>query len=626
MIIITLNTIACMAVVLASILILAMLERRRPKGWPRSVRDFHIHRHRLHGCRNRQYIMSDGFVEYYEEEATRSDSFQLRSYQREWKANTKRDREAGFTRLLLDAVGGSGKSTYFADLAKTEWEEKGARTLILQNRQQLVTQTAQRIEKETGLEAAIEMGSDTASPHAPIVVACDASIGRVNRLTSWADNHFGLVISDEAHHSLAPQRLRTMSYFHWGAEALSDGWVPAPDGKYVPKAHLIGTTATPDIHGRRNLGEIFQKFTARYSYLQAIEDGWLVGVREENIPVQIDTRKFRTKTSSHGKDFSAEDEAEAILPIIDKLSEQIVLLARNRKTMAFLPSLECARLMSEALNRKGLKSLFVSGECLEKNEKTDYFQKHGPGICLCLCALYVEGTDFPDVDTVAWMRATISPAFYKQGVYRLSRTLPGIVFDWMTPEQRRAAIASSSKPYGLLISPFFISDRVDLCSVVDLFVDKPELKAKIKKAPSDMTDAAKIRDFIEALEKAADKHRNKQPRTIDPVIYSLSIGEGRINAMPSEDATPPLRAELDALLSFGIDTTKVKNSEQAQRLISTLRERDRLGLASPKSITQLRLNLGWPEELATKMKQSQAGMIIGKRIRYRSPAISHTSS
>lgn len=276
-------------------------------------------------------------------------------------------------------------------------------------------------------------------------------------------------------------------------------------------------------------------------------------------------------------------------------------------------------LMSDALNRRGLKSLYVLGECLDRDEKTDEFQNHGGGICLCLCAMYVEGTDFPSVDTVAWMRATISPSFYKQGVYRMSRVLPGVVNDDMTAEERRAAIAASDKPWGMLISPFFVSDRVDICSVIDLFVDDPELRDKVKKAPTDCTDPAKLRDFIRALEKAADKHANRQPRTIDPVLFSLSVGADKIAALGTQESEPATRAELDALLAFGIDTTQVKTSVQAQRLVATLRERDRLGLASPKMLTQLRLRLHWPDELASKMRKGQAGVLVAKGIRYKKP-------
>ena len=540
--------------------------------------------------------------------------FRLREYQREWMAATARERANGFTRLLLDAVGGSGKTTYAGALAVAEWKARQGRMLILENRQQLVAQTAKRIRDETGLEVDIEMSNHRASPYAQVVIASVASIGRVDRLTSFADSHFAIVIADEAHNSTANLFLRTMRYFHYGAESLAPEWQAPKDGTYAPKCLIIGITATPDTHGKRNLGNFYQKFVARYSYLEAIEDGWLVGIKEVNIPVRIDTRKFRRKATDHGTDFSAEDESAAIIPVIEELAEQIVKLASARKTMCFLPSKECATLMSDALNRRGLRALYVLGECLDRDDKTDAFRVAPSGICLCLCAMYVEGTDFPDVDTVAWMRPTLSPSFYKQGIYRCSRTLPGLVNDEMGAEGRRAAIAASRKPHSLLISPFFVSDRIDIMSVVDLFVD-PVLKDKMKKAPVEFTDAEKIRDFIKALEKAADKHAHRQARTIDPVKFSLSLGDEKIAAYVPEntaDAAPASREELDVLLEAGINTSAIKNSGQAQKLIATLRERDRLGLATPRQLVQLTLRLGISEEQAATMKKKVAGAIIGK--------------
>jgi superfamily II DNA or RNA helicase len=549
--------------------------------------------------------------------------FRLRSYQRDWKDSTTECRTKGFTRLLLDAVGGSGKTSYAGALMREEWDKRQGRSLILENRQQLVAQTAKRIRDETGLEVDIEMGAHTASPFAHVVVASVASIGRHNRLTAFPDNHFALAFADEAHNSTAALFLRTMRYFHYGSESLTDGWEAPKDGTYSQKAVIIGITATPDTFGKRNLGNFFQRFVARYSYLQAIEDGWLVGLREVNIPVKIDTRKFRRKMSGYGTDFSADDESEAIIPIIEELSEQIFKLAAQRKTMCFLPSKECALLMAAALNRRGLKALCVLGESLDRGPDTDEFQAHGPGICLCLCAMYVEGTDFPDVDTVAWMRATISPSFYKQGVFRCSRALPGLVSDEMTAEERRAAIAASAKPYSLLISPFFISDRVDLMSAVDLFVDEG-LKEKMKKAPADFTDAAKIRDFIKSLEDAANKHKHRQARTIDPVKFALSIGDDAIaHYVPesSADSMPATKAELDFLLAHKIDTTAVKNSGQAQKLVQRIVSREELGLASPTQLDFLRKltkEVGgmreplYPENWLVGLKKGHAGAIIGR--------------
>ena len=50
--------------------------------------------------------------------------------------------------------------------------------------------------------------------------------------------------------------------------------------------------------------------------------------------------------------------------------------------------------------------------------------------------------------------------------------------------------------------------------------------------------------------------------------------------------------------------------------LQTMLTRDKLGLARPAVIQQLVLNLGWPKELAEKMKAGQAGVLIGRRVRY----------
>lgn len=536
--------------------------------------------------------------------------FRLRGYQAAWKAKTNEARAKGFSRLLLDAVGGSGKTTYAGALALEAWNLRQGRTLIIENRQQLVEQTAKRFRNETGLEVDIEMGDRRASPHAHAVVASDKSLGRVSRLTGFGDTHFEYVFADEAHNSTADIFLRIMRYFHYGAESLAEGWQAPKDGTYAPKACVIGITATPDSHDKRNLGNFYQKFVDRYSYLQAIEDGWLVGLKEENIPVKVDTRKFRKKTTGHGTDFSAEDETAAIIPIIEELAAQVVKLASNRKTMCYLPSKECVELMCVALNRRGLKAVAVTGDSLDKDENTELFYNHGPGIVLVLCAMYVEGADFPSCDTVAWFRATMSPSFYKQGIFRCSRALTGLVTDEMGAEGRRAAIAASAKPWSLVISPFFVSDDIDIMGVQDLFVDQAVKNSKVR-LPKDFTKAAEIRDFIAALEKAADKHSHKQPRTINPIL--LSLDPSIANYVPQTDieARPASKGELDFILAAGWDSSAIKNSGEAQKTIARIMERDRLGLAKPGQLNFL-LKLGMAREQALSMKAGQAGAIIGR--------------
>lgn len=539
--------------------------------------------------------------------------FRLRGRQQEWLDKIKED-FATRSRLLIVAPGGIGKTTIFAALAAQMWNEHGLRTLVLENRDRLTEQTADRLRKETGLEVDVEKGKDRASPFAPIVVGCVQSISKASRLTGFTDTHFGLIVIDECHLCLNPSWLRVIHYFHYGAESLAEDWKKPADGAYQVKALLAGFTASPDLGNSKNLGDLFQgpKPCINYSYLEAIEEGWLVGIQETNIPVKIDTRKFRRRQTEEGAAFNIEDQNAAIIPIIQELAKQILEYGADRKGICFVPSVEIARLMHEAVSAMGIRSWFASGECIDKNEKTDEFAACKKGWIFNAC-LYNYGVDFPDCNCVAIFGPMISKVKYIQSIYRGTRVLPGILKDGMTVEERLAAIAASDKPYLPVLSPYFMSDKINICAVYDMFgVPPPDKKVK---PPKDYTEPAKIRDYIAALEKAADKHSNRQPRTIDPVAFSLSVGNDRIKCYTPEtsaDMGPPTKEELDVILAANLDSSAIKNSGQAQLVINTLRERERLGRASPNQVRQLML-AGFSEEKASLMSKKQAGAIMAKR-------------
>lgn len=543
-----------------------------------------------------------------------------RGRQPEWIDAMQRDEVAGFSRNLIVAPPGVGKTSVMAFRAKQRWDTQNIRTLITENREHLVEQTAERVRDETGLEVDIEMAAQHASPYAHVVVGSAQTIGRLDRLTSFAPDHFGDVVADECHLSLAPQNQRILNYFHYGTESLIDGWQRPKEGLYKPLATVWGYTGSPNLGGGRTLGEWYHRLTVNYSLLDAVDEGWLVGYREINVPVSVDTRKFRTRRTSEGNDFNVGDQSAAIIPIIRELAKQIVRYASNGKTICFLPSVECARMMAETLNGMGMRAIFASGECLDKGEKTRAYNAAGPGTVFCNCSLVTYGIDFVDTDFIAPFCAMISKCRYVQSIGRGGRVLPGVLQPGMSAEQRKAAIAKSAKPYCTILSPFFISDRLDLCEIFDLYTNAPHPKKKRCDVVRDLSTSEKARDWVKSLEKAADPHQEKQPRTFDPVKGGVLIGIENISHYQPEtaqDAAPPSRAELDYLLAQNYDTTQIKNSGQAQMLIQRLRNREKLGLASPKMLQQLTLRLGWPPETAAMMKKKQAGVIIGKGVRYK---------
>lgn len=544
--------------------------------------------------------------------------FALRDYQLKWKDAVKEDRKT-FSRVLVVAATGAGKTEFFAAVAADEWDS-GGRTLVLENRDKLVRQTAKRIADRTGLEADVEMAADHASPFAPIVVASVQTLCRDARLTGFAEGHFSLVVADESHHALSKSWQKVLNYFHYGAASLAPDWVAPVDGEYVPKSHVLGVTATPELNSTQSLAEFYQKQSAQYQYLNAVQDGWLVPPIMKSVALKIDLKGLRTGRTPNGSDFKPEDLSERLIPVLEALAKQVCEETRDRKTMVFLPSIECARIFSAAVTRNGLKGIFVSGECLDVDEKTDEFVRSGPGTVLSNACLYTEGADFPDVSCIVCARATKSVGFYKQIIGRGTRVLPCVVDGIPTAELRRAAIANSAKPNLLILDPLWISDRIDLCDAYDLFTDKPEVKAKMKESgaqPTEELAREAERDLIKALEREAKKHARKQARTIDPLAWAVSIGDSALaNWVPetSWDSAPPTIGQIAFLQKNGIDTTNIKFKGLASKIIGRVLARHKLNLATGRQLSLMR-QLGLDEQTCATLTANEATALIDKALR-----------
>lgn len=430
------------------------------------------------------------------------------------------------------------------------------------------------------------------------------------------NNYFaGGFLVHNCHHSLARSYNKVLGYFHYGAESLVDGFEPpAPEVAYPYKARILGVTATPDLGNRRSLGEFYQHIAYQYQLLQAVADGWLVRPITKNIPLKIDIRGLRPGRTPNGSDFTAMELSERLVPVLESLADQIAAMAGDRKSIAFVPSIECARVLAAACCRKGLKGIFVSGECIDVDEKTEDFRRSGPGTVLCNAALYVEGADFPDINCVVCARATKSKGFYRQQVGRGTRVLPGVVDGLPTPDLRKLAIARSAKPDLLVLDPLWVSDRIDLCDAYDLFTEKPEVKAQLK-ADGDPTAEKALeaeRDFIKALEKEARKHARKQARTIDPLAHAVALGDAALASwMPetSADMRPPTMGQLDFLRRHGVSTENIKHAGFAHKLIGRVLSRIKLGLATPKQLS-LMSQLGLSETYCATLTIPEASAAI----------------
>lgn len=521
---------------------------------------------------------------------------------------------AQFNRVLAEASTGAGKTTIFAAIVQ-DFVSAGSRVLVIVNRERLVVQAAERIQKQTGLDVDIEMAGEHASPHAQVVVASVQTLMRINRLTGFSDFHFQLVICDEAHHVKAAGWVRILLYFQLGAHTLAEEWkAPAKGEHYESHCKILGVTATPE----EDLGHFFEHAIEPYGLIQAVEDGWLVPPVMKCLPLKIDLRGLRAGRTVNGSDLKPNELEARLIPVLEALADQIVEHASDRKTIVFTPSVNCARLMTEAVNRRGLNGMFVSGECLDIDEKTQKFISSGRGTVLSNCAVWTEGADFPDIDCVMVARATKCRGFYRQMVGRGFRPLPGAVDGLATAEERRAAIAASEKKDLLVLDPLWRSEIIDLCDAFDLYASAPEVKELMKKTGELTPDNAKEseRDFLKALEKEAKKHAKKQAKVINPLAASVLVTESGVAGYVPENAAqagPVTAIQKEYLLAAGFTHYTPKCAGEADLIIRRLETRKRGGFATPLQLSFL-LQIGFPEEQAAMMKARQAGAIVGAKM------------
>jgi superfamily II DNA or RNA helicase len=546
-------------------------------------------------------------------------TFGLRPYQLDCMAAVRTGWKE-VSRQLIVLAGGLGKTVTAAYIAKEEIAS-GGRVLFLAHTEELIDQAQDKFLRGAGVESDKEKADSHASPYASCVVASVQTLARLNRLTGFADTHFTLVIIDEAHRGLSPSHLRVKNYFHFGAESLVDGWsAPEPGFHYVPKAKVLGMTATASRGDKRSLGEFYQRVAFEYGLLEAVREGYLVRPIVKNIPLKIDMRGIRTARTAQGSDLDLSEVSQRMLPVIREIAKELAQVCAPLKTVVFMPSVETSRLLAEALAAHGLNASFVSGACDDRDEKVVAFRSAGPGSVLTCAQLLVEGFDVPDITGVCVLRPTKVWSFAVQAWVRGTRTLTGLIDSLHTAPERLAAIAASAKPIFHIIDFFWLADTHDLIQPVDLVSQRPEVKARMADSTDLVADQEVAeRDFLKALAKAAKKHERKAARQIDPVAWAVSLGDAKLATWEPEskwEEEPPTPKQLEFIRGQGMATDGIKYKGMANKVISILCARLKLHLATPAQLTFM-AQLGIPEQQAATLTIKEATATIDATLKAR---------
>lgn len=326
----------------------------------------------------------------------------LRPYQAEAFRELCRELAQQRSTLVVHPTG-TGKTVLFTHAVV----KAGGRCLVLAHRSQLVTQTAMRIRRDTGLSVGVDMGDQRPDQDAPEKVIVATVQTMAARLDEYDRDAFSLIVVDEAHHTVSPTYRAILDHFS--------------------KAKVLGVTATPDRLDGDGLGRVFDSVAHVYDILDAINEGWLCPIRQESVTVyglDLSTLKVSRKT----KDYTHKSLREqlATQEAVREVTAPLIEIIGDRPTILFAIDVAHAHALADALNDEspGI-AVALSGKTDPKTLQAAIADfESGAKRIIVNCALLTEGFDAPHTACVAIARPTQSRALYAQMVGRGTRLHP----------------------------------------------------------------------------------------------------------------------------------------------------------------------------------------------------------
>lgn len=501
-----------------------------------------------------------------------------------------------FPKQVLVAPTGVGKTVMFCHIAlafKTGWKMqtiKGnwaqslcypkdawgkdestapARTLILVHREELAKQALEKL-SHFPLTATLEKAESYGDPYADVVVASVQTMQR--RKENWKPWHFGLIVVDECHHTLADSYLEVLRYFDRHAK-------------------VLGATATPDRGDMRNLGEYFNNVAHEISFVDCVKKGFLSRISVRTVPLKIDLQGLALKAG----DYKDTDLDAKISPWLGQLADVIATYAPDRKTLVFLPLIKTSLDFAGACIARGLDARHVDGQCEDRAEVLQWFAQPGPRV-LCNAMLLTEGFDQPDVDCIAVWRPTRSRPLFAQMCGRGTRTAPGkkdlLLLDLLWLHETHRLVC---RPTQLLAKNAATAERMQ----------KRFDEESTKNGDGETLDLLETFNTAEharetALREELAKKAKRKAKTIDLIDYLATIGGADLldfEPVSKWEADPVSDGQKTTLQKFGVDPALISCKGQASKVLDAMFKRSELNLASPKQIHWLkRFHVPNPED------------------------------
>ena len=484
----------------------------------------------------------------------------LRPYQQEAHDAVLDMWQAGADKLLLVLPTGTGKTIVFSAVTCDRVRSGKGRVLILAHRGELLDQAADKLQKSTGLGAALEKaGSSCFGTWYMVTVGSVQTMMRENRLKQFPEDYFTTIIVDEAHHCISDSYQKVLQHF--------------------PKAKVLGVTATPDRGDMRDLGTYFEQIAYEYTLPEAIREGYLCPIKALTIPLQIDISQVGISAG----DFKAGEIGTALDPYLEQIATEMETYCRDKKTVVFLPLVKTSQKFRDILTDHGFSAAEVNGNSEDRAEVLADFD-NGKYNVLCNSMLLTEGWDCPSVDCIIVLRPTKVRSLYSQMVGRGTRLSPG-------------------KDHLLLLDFLWMTERHDLCHPAALICEDPDVAQRmtenLAEDPGVAVDLETAegkasedvqRDREEALAKQLAEQKRKKSKLVDPLQFEMSIRDlDLMHYVPpfGKDMQPPTEIQKKTLEKLQINPDGVESAGKASMLIDKITQRQMSSMATPRQIRQL---------------------------------------
>lgn len=349
-----------------------------------------------------------------------------------------------------------------------------------------------------------------------------------------------------------------------------------------PDLKVLGVTATPDRADEEALGQVFDEVAYDYEVMDAIQDGWLVPVKQQMVSVgHLDLSNVHTTAGDLNQgELSEVLENEQTLHEIATPTHEI---CGDRRAIVFAATVKQAERLCEIFNRlKAGSSAWVCGKTDKDDRKrilSDF--KAGKIQYVCNVGVLTEGFDDDGVEVIVMARPTKSRSLYAQMAGRGTRPHSTVAHElgkMELPWERREAIKNSPKGSCLLIDFVGNSGKHKLCSSADILGGKYS-EEEIKKATDRAKASCEAVDMTEELEKARKDIQNEKLRQAArraAIVCRTKYSVTEINPFDVFDMVPTV--------SRGWDRCKKLSDKQKEMLDKQGIKTDNLSYAQGKQL------------------------------------------